>query len=53
MSKRTLVSSRHSLVAAALALGTSFVMVAEAVDDLRRAASVITSVEGPLGKGDI
>ena len=28
-------------------------MAAEAVDDLRRAAGVIASVEGPLGKGEV
>lgn len=52
MTQRIPVSSRQCLAAAA-ALASSLTMAAEAPDEMRRAAGVITSVEGPLGKGEV
>ena len=53
MTKRIPASLRRFLVVNAIALAGSLAVAAEALDDLRRAAGVIASVERPLGKGDV
>lgn len=53
MTQRIPVSSRQCLAAAAIALASSLAMAVEAPDEMRHAAGVIASVQGPLGNGDV
>lgn len=53
MTMRIPVSGRQCLVVAGIVVASALAMAVEAPDEMRRAAGVIASVEGPLGKGDV